>query len=748
MDNEVALQVKTPTPPSVPVFDAATPLADAQKLESNQTALQAGQTQLQMQNRQNAGEDIQFRSQLIRDAASHALDADSWDAAMRNAAAKGAPEAQQYIGRYTPLLQQRLFDAYAGQPPQGSAGAASAAGGAAASPTDTLDRMYQNVSPAQMAQSLQKNNAILGVLATIKDQPSQDAAVARLSAMGIPAQQFFGQTYNPLQVVKLWNDTQQRAGYLQNRVAAATTGAPNPLVKNDVQSIDGVGYSVDPYKNTATALTPAKPVKIGSDLGNDIYGVPDQNSPNGYRVVDPSQMGTGGGVSIAEAVRRFQPTENATGNPAAANPRSTSMGNSGFIDKTWLDTIKTARPDLAKSFNDQQLLALRAVPEIDSAMATVLAKENAGGLAKAGLPVTTATVAIAHHFGIGDATKILNAPSDTPLEKVLSPGVMTANPDLKGQTAGAYAQTLAKRVGNDAISDVGPGASGTTASTLAGGGLGKQGFDASKLPEGVDPKTGIDPQTGRNEGFLLTRPAEDRGLIKGLANYDIDPNSVGYRQKAAVQAALATYDPTYRSDVFPIVKSTEEAFTKGKQGDQVRFFNNSIQHMTTLQKYADAMQNGDTRAINSLKNAFQTQLGVAAPNTFDALKDVVGQEIVKSIVPGGGGEAERQAVAQKLTGASSPAQISSLLDGYKELGGAQLRDLKVQYENGTFHKRNDFDDKLIPESRAALSKVGSSSTTGSTPAGQTANAPPVPGAKLFQGKWYTRGQNGEAIPVQ
>ena len=47
--------------------------------------------------------------------------------------------------------------------------------------------------------------------------------------------------------------------------------------------------------------------------------------------------------------------------------------------------------------------------------------------------------------------------------------------------------------------------------------------------------------------------------------------------------------------------------------------------MTLLQQYANALQNGDVRALNSMKNAFETPFGVAAPNTFDGLKDVVGQ---------------------------------------------------------------------------------------------------------------------------
>src|SRR6185437_13054494 len=106
MDQDIALRAWNAPP--VP-FDAGSSLSNAQTILGNQT-------KLQMLNRENAGQDIQFRNSLIANAASHALDADSWDAAMRQAVQKGAPEAGQYIGRYTPLLQQRLFSAYGGTP--------------------------------------------------------------------------------------------------------------------------------------------------------------------------------------------------------------------------------------------------------------------------------------------------------------------------------------------------------------------------------------------------------------------------------------------------------------------------------------------------------------------------------------------------------------------------------------------------------------------------------------------------------
>ena len=442
-DQSVALQVA----PVAPVaYTPASDLESAQNILRNQTALQAGQTGLQMLNRENTGQDIQFRSQLIRDAAAHALDADSWDAAMRAAAAKGAPEAAQYVGRYTPLLQQRLFDAYAGGQGAGgtSGGATSSLAASQTTAPDIMDRMYANASPAQMAATLQKSNTMLAALSTVKDQQSYDRAVATMVAAGLPQAAVLRGPYNPLSVINLYNKTLQHATYLQDKLAASSTGAPAPLVKNEVQNVGNVAYSVDPYRNTAKPLTPNiyKPVEGAFDA----QGRPILYSEQGG-VLAPG----GGGVSLADAATRIQRTENTTGNPAAVNPRSTAAGNGQFIDATWLDTVKQARPELAKQLSDKQLLTLRADPQFSADMTQTLATQNADALKTAGLPVTTASLALAHRFGTDGATKILNAAPGTPMENLVSDKVLKANPELKGQTAGGVAQGLMRQVGNDPV---------------------------------------------------------------------------------------------------------------------------------------------------------------------------------------------------------------------------------------------------------------------------------------------------------
>lgn len=458
-DQSIALQVQ----PVGPMIDPATPLLNAEKIQYGQTELQraksqlardeethdlsmdAGRTSLQRLNRVNQGEDIQYRSQLIRDAAAHAQDPQSWDAAMRAAVKNGAPEAAQYVGRYTPLLQQRLFDSYAGAAPQQGSGATSSLAQGQTSPSDSMDRQFQKATPQQMGEIVRQGDIFLRALSTVKDQASQDQAAAALRAAGVPDQALQGPFSGP-KIVNLWNEVSQRNNYLSKRL---TPGAQEPLVKNDTKSVGGVEYSVDPYKGTATPLTP--PVQ---------KVVPDSYDKSGNPLFYTEQGGLvppGGGVSVAEAARRTQGVENNTGNPDAKNPRSTATGNGQFIERTWLDTVKEARPELAKALNDKQLLALRSDPQFSSEMTEALAKNNIASLSKAGLPVTTATVALAHRFGSGDVTKLLNANPKTPMEELFPPKdgkpnpVMAANPDLAGKTAGDVAQETARKVGNDPV---------------------------------------------------------------------------------------------------------------------------------------------------------------------------------------------------------------------------------------------------------------------------------------------------------
>ena len=124
------------------------------------------------------------------------------------------------------------------------------------------------------------------------------------------------------------------------------------------------------------------------------------------------------------------------GNPNAVNPRSSATGAGQFIAATWLDTIRAARPDLAQGKTDQELLALRTDPALSREMTEAYAAQNGAILSKAGHPVTPGSTYLAHFAGPQGAVSVLSADPSTPIDRVMSPEAMKANPFLKGMTAG------------------------------------------------------------------------------------------------------------------------------------------------------------------------------------------------------------------------------------------------------------------------------------------------------------------------
>ncbi len=102
------------------------------------------------------------------------------------------------------------------------------------------------------------------------------------------------------------------------------------------------------------------------------------------------------------------------GDPNASNPNSSALGPDQFLARTWLDTIRVARPDLADQ-SDQALLALRTNPEISGQVRDAYAAQNQAILTKAGVPVTPGTTYLAHFAGPGGAVKVLQADPNAPV---------------------------------------------------------------------------------------------------------------------------------------------------------------------------------------------------------------------------------------------------------------------------------------------------------------------------------------------
>ncbi|MDR6954889.1 hypothetical protein J2X65_004265 [Ancylobacter sp. 3268] len=122
--------------------------------------------------------------------------------------------------------------------------------------------------------------------------------------------------------------------------------------------------------------------------------------------------------------------------PTAQNPLSSAFGGGQFIDSTWLATVRTHRPELYQGRTPQQVLALRADPALSLEMTNAYAKDNAEFLTNAGVPARDGTVYLAHFAGPAGGVQIFKADPSTPIERVLPPDKIAANPFLRGMTAG------------------------------------------------------------------------------------------------------------------------------------------------------------------------------------------------------------------------------------------------------------------------------------------------------------------------
>lgn len=176
-------------------------------------------------------------------------------------------------------------------------------------------------------------------------------------------------------------------------------------------------------------------------------------------------------------------------------------------------------------------------------------------------------------------------------------------------------------------------------------------------------------------------------------------------------------------------------FATGIQGQQVTAFNTAVDHLETMDKLVTALDNKDTRAINTLGNMIAKQTGQAAPTNFDTARRIVGAEIQKAIIRAGGTGEERKEAAAAFETASSPEQLRGAINTYKDLMGGQLKSLQLQYEQTT--GRKDFANRLTGQSKATLSAHGgqpapAAGNTVSLPDGKVMTFPTPEAAAQFK----------------
>jgi hypothetical protein len=137
-------------------------------------------------------------------------------------------------------------------------------------------------------------------------------------------------------------------------------------------------------------------------------------------------------------------------------------------------------------------------------------------------------------------------------------------------------------------------------------------------------------------------------------------------------------NPEYDFSSVTAKKAAASAFTSGSQGNALRSISTANAHLDQLGTLVDALKNGNIQVINRVAQDYSAATGNPAPTTFDAVKNIIGQEVVKAIVAGGGTGGERDEAAKAFDRANSPTQLKEAIGHYRMVMGAQESNLLEQ----------------------------------------------------------------------
>lgn len=127
-------------------------------------------------------------------------------------------------------------------------------------------------------------------------------------------------------------------------------------------------------------------------------------------------------------------------------PRSSALGPNQFLESTFME-FANANPNIFQGMSREQILAERTNPEISRLATQWNASRNAEVLQNAGIPVSDASLGLAHVFGGGGAVRIAQAAPETPIERILSADALRANPNFAGRTAGDIVGSFVRSYG-------------------------------------------------------------------------------------------------------------------------------------------------------------------------------------------------------------------------------------------------------------------------------------------------------------
>lgn len=238
----------------------------------------------------------------------------------------------------------------------------------------------------------------------------------------------------------------------------------------------------------------------------------------------------------------------------------------------------------------------------------------------------------------------------------------------------AKARAEAKKAGNADFKTIDAGGEIITGYSDAGGNF----VETGRIKKTMTPQS--QAIYGDSSGGLPDGQSDD-DMVKAIGTGQIaPPGSFALRSPRVLRIMNRVVQeyPDFDGGDYAVRLKARRDFATGQEGRMLRSIGTASKHLDMLGELGTALGNNDTQVLNRIGNAFNTQFGGDSATNFNAAKQIVGQEVVKAIVVGGGGVTEREEAAKSISAANSPEQLQGVIDTYRAIMGAQRESLVQQ----------------------------------------------------------------------
>lgn len=200
------------------------------------------------------------------------------------------------------------------------------------------------------------------------------------------------------------------------------------------------------------------------------------------------------------------------------------------------------------------------------------------------------------------------------------------------------------------------------------------------------------PDPVSQAAFLAQFPPQVASLIKGIADYTINPSSLPTSKKQAmggytqseISALASQYNPNYDAKSYATRAAMQKSITSGQYSQTITSANTLVQHLAKLQ--SDYAKLGNTgfggQILNPIHTASMEAVGSGNVNAVSTDINAVASEAAK-IYKGTGAASDQEISAwQKgLSPNATPGQMQAAIQGMAELMGGKLSTLSDNYSS-------------------------------------------------------------------